>query len=646
MSRKIYKSGSLFVALFFAVISACLPVYSAVYTAPCDYGEADTVYVAGNPNAYPLEYYSEEDKAFCGVFPDILKAVSEKTNISFTYISASDKNRQKELCRNNQIEIVTALSLEQDECNVVEILPVLEIYSNGKSEIYCMGFTEIASPELVEKIKNACLEISEQEKMGFLLANSNNNPEVNNKDRLIKIIIFSSTAFFIVICGIFAVIAVKEKKRNSRETQIDELTGIGNAKYYIYAFEQLISRQSKNLYAVAYLACETDKIGNKYGEKSIEEIERYAAAHLNAQTSSAEYLARIKSGVFIMLIQTPAQKECESRVTAVVAGLNRYIQEFYPDLPNAFKAGVSRLCEHPDCNSETACYNAKQGYIQALKKGESVIITDESCLAQNKRREKLLMSILKAVNNGDFRAYLQMITDNRSGKICGVEMLSRWRNTEYGILRPHEYIDILKETGQIRTHDYNMFLSACRQLEIWNKEPYNRLFLTCNFTRISLSQNDFFDRIIEISSDYKFDRSRLVIEVIEDSISENSKTVSENIYNCRKAGFKIAIDDMGAGFSSFADLYDNEIDLVKIDEAFISSCTSERRKTMLSDIITLVHNTGAKVLCEGVENLGQAEFLNEINCDMMQGFYFSKILPQIECEKFLNKEKIIEEPFF
>ena len=132
----------------------------------------------------------------------------------------------------------------------------------------------------------------------------------------------------------------------------------------------------------------------------------------------------------------------------------------------------------------------------------------------------------------------------------------------------------------------------------------------------------------------------------EDSISENSKTVSENIYNCRKAGFKIAIDDMGAGFSSFADLYDNEIDLVKIDEVFISSCTSERRKTMLSDIITLVHNTGAKVLCEGVENLGQAEFLNEINCDMMQGFYFSKILPQIECEKFLNKEKIIEEPFF
>ena len=79
---------------------------------------------------------------------------------------------------------------------MVEMLPVLEIYSKGKSEIYCIGFTEIAPPELVEKIKNACLEISEQEKMGYLLANSNNNPEVNNKERLIKIIIFSSTAFF------------------------------------------------------------------------------------------------------------------------------------------------------------------------------------------------------------------------------------------------------------------------------------------------------------------------------------------------------------------------------------------------------------------------------------------------------------------
>ncbi len=639
--RKFYKSLIICIFSIAIILNIGLPAYAAVYTVKSDSGEADTVYVAGNPDAYPLEYYSKEDKAFCGVFPDMLKVVSEKTGISFTYISASSENRQKELSRNNQVELLTVLSDKQDECKVDELLPVLEFSSKRENTTYCIGFTEITSPELIGKIKNAFSEISEEEKMGFLLANSSNDPELNNKDRLIKIIILS-ISFLIVICGILSVISVKRKKRNNKDSLIDELTGIGNAKYYNYAFEQLLSRQSKNLYAVVYLACEVEKISGEYGEKSIEEIECYAAAHLNSKIASAEYLARINDGVFVMLIQAPTEKECTSKVFEVVDSLNPYLQEFYPNMANAFRAGAARLCEHPDCNAETAFYNAKQGYFAALRSNTSAVITCENHLTQSRRQEKLRKDVAKAVTDGEFRVYLQFINENKSGKICGAEALSRWQNKEYGILRPHEYIGILKETGQIIAHDYKMFYAVCRQLEAWCTEPYNQLFLTCNFSRTSLSQSDFFDRISEISSAYKFDRSRLVLEITEDSIAENSKAVSENISKCRRAGFKIAIDDMGTGFSSFADLYDNEIDLVKIDGEFIASCTSERRQTMLSNIITLVHESGAKILCEGVENLGQAEFLNNINCDMMQGFYFSKILPLVECEKFLKNENITE----
>ena len=526
-----------------------------------------------------------------------------------------------------------------------ELLPVLEFSCKGENTIYCIGFTEITSPELIGKIRNAFSEISEEEKMGFLLANSNNNPDVSNKNRLIKIIILS-ISFLIVICGFLAVIAVKRKKHSNQDSMIDELTGIGNAEYYNYAFEQLLSRQSKNLYAVVYLAYEVEKISIECGEKTIKEIESYAAAHLNSKIASAEYLARINDGVFVMLIQAPTEKECASKMFEVVDSLNLYLQGFYPNMANAFRAGVSRLCEHPDCNAETAFYNAKQGYFAALRSNTSVVITCENHLTQSRRQEKLRKDVANAVTDGEFRVYLQFINENKSKKICGAEALSRWQNKEYGILRPHEYIDVLKETEQIIAHDYKMFSAVCRQLEAWCAEPYKQLFLTCNFARTSLSQNDFFDRISEISSDYKFDRSRLVLEITEDSIAENSQAVSENISKCRRAGFKIAIDDMGAGFSSFADLYDNEIDLVKIDGEFIASCTSERRQTMLSNIITLVHESGAKILCEGVENLEQADFLDKINCDMMQGFYFSKILPLVECEKFLKNENITEGKIF
>ena len=220
--------------------------------------------------------------------------------------------------------MLTVLSDKQDECKVDELLPVLEFYSKGENTTYCIGFTEIASPELIGKIRNAFLEISEEEKMGFLLANANNNPDVSNKNRLIKIIILS-ISFLIVICGFLAVIGVKRKKHSNQDSMIDELTGIGNAEYYNYAFEQLLSRQSKNLYAVVYLAYKVEKISIECGEKTIKEIESYAAAHLNSKIASAEYLARINDGVFVMLIQAPTEKECASKMFEIVDSLTQLL---------------------------------------------------------------------------------------------------------------------------------------------------------------------------------------------------------------------------------------------------------------------------------------------------------------------------------
>lgn len=99
-------------------------------------------------------------------------------------------------------------------------------------------------------------------------------------------------------------------------------------------------------------------------------------------------------------------------------------------------------------------------------------------------------------------------------------------------------------------------------------------------------------------------------------------------------GFKVAIDDMRTGFSSLADIYDNEIDIVKIEREFISSCVTDRRRHMLGNIIELVHNAGAAVICEGIETPEQLEMLKSLNCDMTQGFYNSRVLPLPECESF------------
>ena len=248
MSGKSFKTAVVYLCLFAAIIVVNVPACAAVYTSSDDCGEPDTVYVAGNPDCFPLEYYNTETKTFCGAIPDMLNSVSEKTGISFTYISASPENRQKELSRNNQAELVTALQAEKNDCETSELLPVFEIDSDGISKTYCIGFTEIASPELVQKIKVAFSEISQNEKMGFLIANSYNNPKIEVKNRIIKTVIIAAISLFVLILA--GIIITLKKKKNNRSTMIDEQTGVGNAEYYTYAFEQLISHQSKNLYNV------------------------------------------------------------------------------------------------------------------------------------------------------------------------------------------------------------------------------------------------------------------------------------------------------------------------------------------------------------------------------------------------------------
>lgn len=615
---------------------------AAVYTSPDASGSADTVYVAGNPDCFPLEYYSPEERAFRGAVPDMLAAISEKSGISFTYIAGSANNRQKELARNRQVELVSTLEAGQHECDVTELLPIIEAEREGRRVTYCIGFTDIASPELVQRLKEAFAELSEAEKTGFLIANA--QTPANTRQRLDWRIGLIAVAVLLAVTGFITAVLIRKAKRRRRDTLIDERTGVGNGKYFVYAFDQLLSRQSKNLYAVVCLALDGDRIRAKYGEKAPGEIEQYAATRLSNVIASSDYLARVGSGAFALLIQAVTEQACIERVLEIVNSVNRYVQEFYPEAEDVFRAGAARLCEHPDCNAETAFYTAKQGYLAARRSGAPAEMTDHAHLAQSRKQERLRRAISGAVANGEFRVYLQLIVANGTRTFCGAEVLSRWQNPEYGMLYPHEYIGLLKETGQIVAHDYSMFTAVCRQLDAWNAEPCNRLFLACNFTRISLSRPDFFDRISEIAAGFHFDHSRLVIEVTEDSISENSAVISENIRKCRAMHFKIAIDDMGTGFSSFADLYDNEIDLVKIDGAFIAACSSERRQTMLSDIIALVHHSGARVLCEGIESADQAAFIDGMNSDMMQGYYFSKALPQAECAKFLSPERICVEP--
>ena len=247
---------------------------------------------------------------------------------------------------------------------------------------------------------------------------------------------------------------------------------------------------------------------------------------------------------------------------------------------------------------------------------------------------KLLKNIKKGFENQEFKMYLQFIVDSKQGKIASAETLSRWENAAGEVVFPGTYIGIMEKSGLITKFDYYMFEMVCKKLAQWKDTELANITLSCNLTRITISEKDFVQKIKEISNKYDFDRNKLLIEITEDSIEDNLVVAMLNIIEIKKLGFRIALDDIGSGYTSLVSLCEYPIDVVKIDRQILLLAETERGKKLFLGIVSLAHYLNLKVVCEGVETEEQSKLVAESQCDYIQGWYYSKALPEADAEKF------------
>ncbi len=246
-------------------------------------------------------------------------------------------------------------------------------------------------------------------------------------------------------------------------------------------------------------------------------------------------------------------------------------------------------------------------------------------------------NILNGLENNEFKMHLQFIVDSKTQKIVSGEALSRWETPENGIIGPVNYISHMESAGLISKHDFYMFELACQQLEKWSNTKYKDLSISCNFTRLTLSEEDCIDKLKAISDKYNFDKSKLAIEITEDAIEKNMESAKKNVMLCKELGFRIYLDDLGSGYTSLSNLCDYPIDVVKIDRDILLKTDTKRGKALLAGIIALAHKLEMSAICEGVETDEQNTLVSQSGCDYIQGWYYAKALPLEECEAFIKQ---------
>ncbi|MBQ2840998.1 MAG: EAL domain-containing protein [Oscillospiraceae bacterium] len=263
------------------------------------------------------------------------------------------------------------------------------------------------------------------------------------------------------------------------------------------------------------------------------------------------------------------------------------------------------------------------GFLSAIKRG-----TNET---------RLIKKIRDGLENKEFKMHLQFIVDNRTKRLVSSEALSRWETSDGEVIMPGKYIGVMEKSGLITKFDYYMFENVCDKLSKWTDTDFDEITISCNFTRITISEKDFVTKIKDIAERYEFDRSKLIIEITEDSIEKNLDVARHNIIRAKELGFRIALDDIGGGYTSLISLCEYKIDMVKIDREVLLLSNEERGRKLFLGIISLIHKLNLKVVCEGVETEEQNALVSESECDYIQGWYYSKALPESEAENFARE---------
>lgn len=246
-------------------------------------------------------------------------------------------------------------------------------------------------------------------------------------------------------------------------------------------------------------------------------------------------------------------------------------------------------------------------------------------------------TLKEEISNEHFEVFLQPKVDF-DRLIIGAEALIRYRDNDGNLIMPDNFITLFENSRVISILDYYVFEKVCQITKVWIKKAYDVKPISVNFSRYTLRNIDFVDRLNEIWNRYRIPKYLLEIEIIENDEEMSSDILHQVLQRIKLEGYSLSIDDFGARYSNIALFIDNDLDTLKIDRSLMKNIVANKRAQLLiSSFAQICNNLNIQLIVEGVETEEQFELLNQLNCDGIQGYLISKPIPIDEYEaKFLT----------
>lgn len=439
-------------------------------------------------------------------------------------------------------------------------------------------------------------------------------------------------AVLMVIFSVIASMLVKINKRNNKLFYLayhDSLTGFPNKDYLMEFLKDSINKKSVAKAILLVNLINFKLIYLTYGHEEGEIIFNKIAQEIKASLSKKEQVFRITDNEFIIYTENYKSKE--------------YLIELCINIKSIFISKSKTLQIHNNIDAKIGIVEIdnSSSHIHAdniLKNAEiaaSSYFTESNTfynffnkdMEQNILRENYIESELKKaiyneMNNIIYLEYQPQL-NLKTNKISGFEGLARMKTEDLGQISPFEFINIAEKRNLIVPLGLILLKNACSFIKYIEELGFNHVTVAVNVSTVQILRDDFYDNVMKIIKDIGIQPSHLELEITESSFMDNFDIVNSNIMNLKNTGIKFSIDDFGTGYSSLSRIEELNIDTIKIDKWFIDKLTTPNQG-ITSDIISLAHKLGLNTVAEGVELQEQREYLEKHDCDIMQGYLFSK----------------------
>jgi diguanylate cyclase (GGDEF)-like protein/PAS domain S-box-containing protein len=286
-------------------------------------------------------------------------------------------------------------------------------------------------------------------------------------------------------------------------------------------------------------------------------------------------------------------------------------------------------------NADAAMYAVKQGG------RNNYLFFTPSMNAGALERISMEHRLRRAQALGEFQLYYQPKVDVETGSIIGLEALLRWQHPEIGMVPPSRFIPLAEETGIIVSIGEWVLHTACRQNLAWQKQGLPAVPVAVNLSALQFRQRHLKDLVLNALHSSSLDPHYLELEITESMLMDDTTTAATTLSELRRTGIRLSIDDFGTGYSSLSYLKKLPLDTLKIDQSFVRDITQNADDAaVVSAVISMAHDLRLSVVAEGVETLEQLRFLRSRQCDMAQGYLFSRPLPADEIPPLLMRRVI------